>query len=623
MAVELLFKLPWEVLLRVCSYLDPESLNNFALSSDRYKILLHDDLAWRAAFVQHYRKTEFTSIAGTWILEYKLRSTLLRKYQRNRGHNLLFDAKIGNVSVLFHDSAINRILCGNTRNGLVAVASSITGRVAKDLIYPARNERITTSDICVLMPSKNFIAYGFRNGRVAVNSLTKSTAKADFRLLKGFHTSSISCLVGVTGLHIQDHPIQLVSGSMDGQIKFWTWNVDVQDCLGSLNLLSPIVALHWFERKSMLFVLVATQLLQVRYDQHSGFISIVLGQWQQTQIASDMFVDQFASMVVVAIESRLVRFKFPADQQHFVEDSVLLTEVEGTIGHLVIDDIDEVRTERSRPGAGARLCAFSSGLDRCTISILNSRSTNWPTSEKQIVVPVATTALALNAIVLVSGHIDGSVLVHDLLESGQSLRQISSRIAKFDRIALEDPLRTHVTCIKLDPQSRPAGVVAIGGQIRAFDFEPRNGLVHGKRKDLGKKRHIGSRSSAVAGNAYSQEDIDNELLDMESGRQLNREDKGRLKKYGGTLSSELQESELLSYVSFLSMEDSRASASHDGQSEGDKDLAEAMKRSLLTSEETASEGNSHELPQDLVADEALSYDEAYALTIALSQSMVP
>lgn len=605
----ILSALPPELFLTICCFLDPASLDALALASKYYRSLINDEVAWRSAFEQNFRLfSSFSSVASCWRIEYTLRAALLRKYQRGRGTNVLFDAKIGNISHVCYDSQSSRIISGNMRNGLGSIADSNTGKVGKDIFFPA-STRLTTRDVSAMCVFKQGIAYGFQNGIIALNLLAKNGLSSSFRTFTGWHLGPVSA-VCASERKLTGQNVTLISGGMEGQVILWDHGDAAGRRLAEIKISeAPVVAINWDEIRSRVVVLAADGLHLLIIEDLSNIHSRRLAQWTSSTSQSrlQMVCDHRASSVIIIREARLFRYQF--------EDDVIVVEIEhglpGALNQLFIDPIEQ-DLEKKRPGSGGRLFSVADDRSVGTIVVFDARA-EIPTPVCRIQVdngPI--TALAQNSVVVASGCVDGSAVLNNILTGG-FLHSVSSRVAKFERIAAEDPARTTVGCISLHDH-HPAGVIAIGGQLKAFNYDPNGDRANGKRKGLARKRQNNSSDVQIVqqGKTLVQNHIRDEMMQLSEKKRADEKEQARLKKLGGDL--DLDDSEMLAYVTLLAEDETRRGKKRidDPIANDDEELTEAIRRSLA---EVPKRSDIDDPPEGVLE------NEDYELGIALSRSL--
>lgn len=576
--------LPNELLLNVLSYLDPRSLNSLRLSSKRFDIV-NDENAWKSAFMTNFHnRSSFTPIRSSWREEYTGRSSILRKFYRGRGRNVLFDAKIGNVTHTSYDPQSARIMCANVHNGLVSITDGYTGRVSKDLIFPG-DQRMTTAQIIVIALSKNCIVYGCFNGVVAINTLTSRASQATFKTFAGgWHGGP------VISLCVFDHTTKegtpnILSGGADGVVRLWD-SRNTRGCLGALQVTTAAVSkIVWSSKKSFGVILSSFgEVFTVKHTDNGNFTVQEIYQLSSADVINAeragvgtiwMEVDFPADYAICADASGIRRMGLQE------ESPVMHFEIPGLelICQLSLDPVESQVTPVG-PGSGSRI--FAVGTASGTVYIYNARSTSPSPTHRILAQQLMISALAISPTVLVTGSSDGSVSVYDII-SGQPLRPLHAKVTKFERIAEQDPARTKVSSIVLDPMCC-SGVVAIGGQVRCWDFDPRAERANGKRKGLNRRRHaVGSGTMAINAKTRIKTEIREDLGRMQEEKRFKEKEHVKMLKLTGTELGNLTDAELLDYAKMISSDEASSQTRGEGKLSVEReteDLEAAIRRSL-------------------------------------------
>ena len=603
--LSLLLILPSELLLRIFSFLDPLSLDSAALVC-KYTRTLIDSTAFRNAFLEHYgRHVRFSAVGANWRSEYLTRSTVIRKFDRGRGRNISFDGKVATITHTCRHSG-SSILLGNQNNGLVSVADLITGKVQKDMLFPGPT-RLTSIDVTAMSVSKYGVAYGFLNGVIAANIFAKNSHNSStYRSFRQWHSSPVTSILMLQG-NTPGAPT-ILSGDSEGSLMIWDHRLS-QGLSAQLKVSHhPIKDLFWDDRRSRCFALTSTMEFLLLDLSDPGVPTIIQSICCSDAVATDticyMFCDARCSMMVVITQRHVLHVQFSeksppvlAKANHEFKDRVVAAAL----------DPMEYEEDSGQPGCGGRNFCI---VDRFgSVSVMDIRTMTQISKFSSEHSATAST-VSVNAFVVVIGFVDGAVHCFDILRA-VPLRPLRTRIPKSDRIAQEDPLRTKVCCIGLHHKD-PAGFITTGGQVYAFDFDPKSDMANGKRKTLSRKKDVGS-SKPMTGGA-SQSHIREVLREMRVKQSEMDAESAKVQKLGGDLLHELDETELMSYAAMLSLEN----ASDRGQISSQ---ASQSGGSSSSGKQRATIEHAHDFPETHYNHGVSDYDEDLALALALSESV--
>lgn len=595
--------LPVELIIRVCCFLDPVSIDNVGLISRSHRDLVHDDTLWKIAFHERFPNTQgFSPLATSWRQEYISRSALTRKFLVGRGTHVLFDARIGLVTHMYVDAHSAEAICGNMTNGLGSViADRTTGKVKKEYVYPSSN-RTMSADVTAMATTKHGLVYGYRNGRIATSTSAKGSRLFNHTVYRGWHEGNVNAIA--ISDNAANSRITMATGGSEGCIKLWDHRDPMKDCLAEHKLFDRSVEHIIIDAsKDRIFAMTIDGLFSIRWtksDEPKSPIVLAVTECFVPAGCQRIVLDRRSSSIVLSRGSSLFRYELQGDE--FVP-SQFSSEMEDDIGHLAIDSAEQP-IDHTAPGSdGRHLVCASAG----TVLVFNCRKSGskplchipWPYE--------TITCLAVNPVVVAVGSVDGAVRVFEAL-TAHALRPLSGPGLEGSRSFTVNYTIPQVSRMFLDPL-RPAGTICIGAFVKTFDLDPGSGHTNGKRKALDRRTGAHKPSTLTSrSKALNQQLMQEELAEhLQQSKEV--EEQARLARFAGAgqLSDSMTEAEILSYTQMLSREDL-------AKARADDELEEVLRLSLLDVVPTPGQADF-----STSTSQSAGYDES-ELAIALSLS---
>lgn len=570
--------LPVELIFSICCVLDPDSLKSLSLVSKRLSSVVMDENAWRGAFLHKFGGiTEFSSTSLTWRHEYTKRTQYLRRMQRARGRNLLYDAKIGYISHLAWYESESTVLAASRQNGLGSLSNTSTGKVRKALVYPGPHHR-ASMDLSAMKIWQDSIMYGFNTGVVAYCC---SRIGSELIYLESRHFAPVSSFA--ISIAKDTRSQSLFTSDQGGTLK--CFDMHSKRCILTTKVCdSSIIGLDVNAEHDTVFVLDSGGSIYL-LDARVPTIGIIHHKIHRNGPVpyralcmrydgpGNRLLLQRDSTISILDLSKLPLKDIPV--QHSLPGDVTLLEIDSSER--------EIRIEC--PGKSGRLACVAD--DAGNIAIFNCRSQRDCIPFHYIHTHRARiTTLALNLYVVAVGFEDGSVEVSSLLPSNDTgTRVIQQSIPGYQRIAATDPLRFGVAAIRLS-NSEPCGIIATGGHVRAFHWHLRS--EDRLRSTMKAGDYSGPRTKAANSRSVLQERIHNDMAEIEQARRNEDIQQRRIVRAHGELAQVLTDAELLQYASFLSQEgvdsqtpQAQCDSTTSDTFEEDRDLALALSLSLL------------------------------------------
>ncbi|KAF9970502.1 hypothetical protein BGZ73_006789 [Actinomortierella ambigua] len=240
--------MPIELLTHMFSYMEPSDLVNVALVCPLFYHVVNADSCWKMAFDKFFGcQAPFNRLdTRSWRAEYCRRTQLLRKWDRGRGRNLMYDPKIGIIKKIWMEDsgpAQGWLLVGSLEHGIVARCDPQRGRVHRDILYPSHH--MQTRTVTALDFDRHRVFWGLAEGDVALTRLSKSATDRMFQVMRGAHAHPVNC-VKLLPLNVG----VVLSADTTGIIKAWDTRKQLAVCY--FTALPPPDALELREKIVML-----------------------------------------------------------------------------------------------------------------------------------------------------------------------------------------------------------------------------------------------------------------------------------------------------------------------------------------------------------------------------------
>ncbi|KAJ3153670.1 hypothetical protein HDU86_005169 [Geranomyces michiganensis] len=207
-------RLPNELLLHILANLDHTELRSSMLVCSRFHRVISDDTCWRYAFEINFGSLPIRRLGeSSWQKEYIKRVQLLKGFRGGK-HIVQFDPRIGNIAQFFLNYEDGWMYCASLEKGMVAFCHPSTGRVEKGFVY-FTEDRVPQAVASILLDRRR-IAVGSLTGGLALVTDFKDRSNYTIHRFAGFHTDTVTCLSWVSNI-----PHVVISGSVDGLVKVW------------------------------------------------------------------------------------------------------------------------------------------------------------------------------------------------------------------------------------------------------------------------------------------------------------------------------------------------------------------------------------------------------------------
>ncbi|KAJ3184292.1 hypothetical protein HDU87_005139 [Geranomyces variabilis] len=207
-------RLPNELLLHILANLDHTELRSSMLVCSRFHRVISDDSCWRYAFEKNFGSLPIRRLGeSSWQKEYIKRVQLLKGFYGGK-HIVQFDPRIGNIALFFVNYDDGWMYAASLEKGMVAFCHPSTGRVEKGFVY-FTDDRVPQAVASILLDRQR-IAVGLPTGGVALVTDFKDRSNYAIHRFAGFHTGAVMCLAWVPTV-----PHLVISGGADGLVKIW------------------------------------------------------------------------------------------------------------------------------------------------------------------------------------------------------------------------------------------------------------------------------------------------------------------------------------------------------------------------------------------------------------------
>ncbi|KAJ3157193.1 hypothetical protein HDU89_002605 [Geranomyces variabilis] len=643
-------RLPNELLLHILANLDHTELRSSMLVCSRFHKVISDDSCWRYAFEINFGSLPIRRLGqSSWQKEYIKRVQLLKGFRGGK-HIVQFDPRIGKVALFFLNYDDGWMYCASLEKGMVAFCHPSTGRVEKGFVY-FTDDRVPQAVASILL-DRHRIAVGSTSGGVALVKDFKDRSNYSTDRFAGFHIGAVTCLAWVPTV-----PHLVISGGADGLVKVWdtrtftcvrtltgpgnasitglacdksfgvlagteagdvnVWAVDV------VTLCEETVSLPSLSSTSK----ATTNVLHFIDRAHNGPVSAIS---LQAESASAVIVVASASKgSITQWDLRTARIVTMSDGGH----SAAISAAAWNQPIAKSAAVERDRLLLATGDASGVICVWDIGKPPAI-------SDDFSTSAVSTLKPVrqfdahrsAITVLQIDPFKIVSGAVDGSAKVFDLL-TGRPIRTLAVRRTRGGNDGLLTiggggvTNKKQVRCVWAGHHQV---VVATGDHVTAWDFGAYSG--GGATAGKGKKKHgpgDWNAGRAVTSKARRQNlhreqstQIRDDVLETRWERDQEREEEAgntrRARKFNGVdlLDGEggraMSEEELTDLALMMSMEQS-------GASPMDRDLMRAIEQSLNSGPTVDTSGG---LREDLSTAQASLGDEDEELRYALELSKV-
>ncbi|KAJ3021706.1 hypothetical protein HKX48_007992 [Thoreauomyces humboldtii] len=614
------------LLIHVLGNLDYRNLQQAQLVCRRWYSVISDDSCWRHAFEINFGSLPLRRLGeSSWRKEYLKRVQLLRGFQSGK-HIVRFDPRIGKVDQFFLDYQDGWMYCGSLERGMVAFCHPSTGRVEKGYVY-FTDDHVPAKVECMLL-DRHRIAVGSATGTVALVSDFKDRANYVITRFTGFHLGPVTCLAW-----IPDLPGALLTGGLDGTVKLW--DVKSKVCVRTLTgpTTSPIRTIACDKR---LGVLAGNDIGDVNFwavdvtnllEESASLPSLNSTSLSTTRTLSNRDPSRPGPVSAIAYDAKTASAVVAVSSdstsnilQWDVRRGTVLTEFAG--GHAARISVTTWHQSSAAGKGNDDRLLLATGDVEGSICI-------WDVPKAPLIVPSADakptivkpsrslkahrspiTKLLVDGFKVCSGATDGSVKLIDLL-TGRCIRTLVVRRIRGGNDGLgagggaggAGPVSDKAT-VRCIWAGHYQVVVATGDTVKSWDF---SGISASAGKGKSRKGAGGARgwvSRHVATNPRTQRrlqqvqqrmQIRDDVRDDRWERDLERDaadESFRLavKMNGHSLvdrgggdagGKKMTESELMSYAMMVSMENLHVPSVGGEDEPYDKDLMEAMEKSLL------------------------------------------
>ncbi|TIB99030.1 hypothetical protein E3Q18_01796 [Wallemia mellicola] len=275
-SISILQDLPYDLLLHILAYLDPQSLLSLSLANRFLHHAATDDATWRRAFAFNFLSLQPTEdsnsssdiltsrIAGrssTWKEEFIKRSMYLRRWKKSKAPIITHNPRVATIHRISLDLSTltnpeltpRRLVSASLIHSCLTRSEPFSGKLAKGYILAPG---MTPNDASTLeLSNDGRVIWGFASGFVGFTQIAKSALQhgsgaASSWGVRGsglathqntseeFHFGPVTCLSHPSSIASKYNwaSSTFVSGGMDGVVKLWSnepelrciWSSDIK-----------------------------------------------------------------------------------------------------------------------------------------------------------------------------------------------------------------------------------------------------------------------------------------------------------------------------------------------------------------------------------------------------------
>ncbi|ORX49360.1 WD40 repeat-like protein [Piromyces finnis] len=649
-----ILSLPEELIIKIFSYLDPDTLNIVSWVCSSWNKIIRNEIIWKEAFLDRFEYMPYEKVSeGRWREEFTTRMNLIDLWKRGKPNVLEYRCMYPIADIFYADFNRRRLYTGWLDQGIIIVSDPSTGRTERRNIN-LFGDFMPQPVSCVKI-DKDHIFVGEFGGRITKISNFKDKLKnLKHKKYVQRHETAITCIEW-----LPTFTRLVVTGSADGRVMLWDtkydariavlssyyeaaitsiiinpkkyiivgniagqvqiWNVNVFDLMSAkkppedgqelyltmdyvIDVGSPIVSLHYDPIYET--IIIACQ---------NGSKDRKLTHWSIPQLKKLNILDDgdYSNELAVVTWSKeqqgktsnieraklsginIDTTKYNNNELHGLEESIIVSsDNNGMIYIWNFDNKKKTPNEDNEYSSKKLIRKDENGTNILTPLRSFNLHEGPPTS------------ILIDAFKIVTAGSDGKVNVIDSLNS-TLIRTFYCRKSK------NNPRNTnvmrHYNVINGMEMDKYQICISFGNSIKVWDFDTER-IKESKKKNKTDKELL---SLKLARNKNIMEDYKTSCEMFEKEKKQEKVNSKNLKRFNGSINEELTEEELMAYAMMLSMEQkeqviSTSSKGQDHENEINDDF-----------EYDPSQFNSdqEEIPEDYV-DEQEKRDFLYASEIA-------